>query len=93
MNAWGKGKGRSLDLVRGMILLLRSLVLSGESSQGGKNCNRFPFFLLFLSASLFLSGGHFQLYISFPLILVIHLLIIQVTIGMPVPSAILLNLL
>ena len=28
-----------------MILLLRSLVLSGESFQGGKNYNRFPFFL------------------------------------------------
>ena len=28
-----------------MILLLRSLVLSSESFQGGKNYNRFPFFL------------------------------------------------
>ena len=76
-----------------MILLLHSLVLSGESSQGGKNCNRFPFFLLFLSTSLSLSRGRFQLYISFPLILAIHLLIIQVTTGVPVPSAALLNLL
>ena len=76
-----------------MILLLCFLVLNGESSQGGKNYNRFPFFLLFLYASLFLSGGHFQLYISFPLILTVHLLIKQVATGVPVPSAALLNLL
>ena len=31
-----------------MILLLPSIVLSGKSFQGGKNCNRFPFFLPFL---------------------------------------------
>ena len=41
------------------------------------------FFCLFLSASLPL-GGHFSLYISFSLILTVHLLIIQVATRVPI---------
>ena len=52
-------------------------------------------FLLFpLAFSLSLAlGGHFLLYISFSLILTIHLLITQVATGVPVPFAAFLNLL
>ena len=87
-----KGKSISSGLVRGLILLLLlSLVLSAKALRGGRNCNHLPFLSPFLSAS-FSSGGHFQLYISFPLILAVHLLIIQVATGVPVPSDILLSL-
>ena len=44
-NAWGKGKSLSSGFAQRLILLLLgSLMLSGESFQGGKNCNRLPSF-------------------------------------------------
>ena len=50
----------------------------------------FFFPLLFLPLSSL--GGHFLLYISFSLTLAVHLLITQVAIGVPVPSAAFLDL-
>ena len=60
-------------------LLLLCLVT--KAFIGGRDCNRLPSF--FLSPLL---GGQFPLYIPFPLILVVHLLIIHVATGVPVPS-------
>ena len=52
----------------------------------GKNCDRLPFSALVL-------GGPLMLYIFFPLILAIHLLIMQVATWVSVPSAAFFNLL
>ena len=52
----------------------------------GKNCDRLPFSTLVLE-------GPLMLYIFFPLILAIHLLIMQVATWVPVPSAAFFNLL
>ena len=70
-----------------ILLLLGSLVLNGESFQPSSFF--FPLFFIPLSSL----GGHFLLYISFSLILAVHLLITQVAIGVPVPSAAFLDLL
>ena len=57
------------------------LCLVAKVFRGGRDCNRLSSF--FLSPLL---GGQFPLYIPFPLILAVHLLIIQVATGVPVPS-------
>ena len=92
-NAWRKGKSLSSGFFQGLIfLLLGSLVLNSKSFQGWWELQPSSFFFLFFFSS-FTLGGHFPLYISFSLILVVHLLIIQVTTWVPIPSAAFLNLL
>ena len=66
--------------------------LAAKAFRGSRNCNHLPSFSFFYFLSLAL-GGLFPIYISFSLILTVHLLIIQVVTGVPVPSAAFLNLL